>query len=232
MFCLYHAYTTKPEQKWYWIIIFFPFIGSLFYLYHTFYSQRNIDNLTEEVKNVFVSNYKIDKLEKQLSYSDTVANRILLADEHHLAGNYSRALELYQSCLQGLHEDDPKLLLKILENSYLNREYETAIEYGVLLKGDKLFEDSTERISLAWSYYEMGKEQDAEHHFRAMDKRFSNYEHRLEYARFLALTSDNTEASKGILKELLDEIDAMDAYEKRLKKSISQKIKYEYQQMA
>jgi len=208
---------------------FFPFIGSLAYLYHTFYSRRNIDNLTEEVKTVFVSNYKIDKLEKQLTYSDTVTNKILLAEEHTLAGNYRRALELYKSCLHGLHEDDPKILIKILENSYLLKDYESVIEYGKRLKDDPLFADSEERISLAWAYYEIGIMNDSEHHFMAMDKRFSNYEHRLAYARFLALT-DSPVASKEKLKVLLDEIDAMDAYEKRLKKAVHQKIKYQYQQ--
>ncbi len=117
-----------------------------------------------------------------------------------------------------------------METSYLNKDYQTAIEYGVLLKEDKGFANSEERIALAWSYYETGNIEDAEHHFKAMDRRFSNYEHRLEYARYLALT-ENAIASKEKLKELLDEMDTMDSYEKRLKKTIRQKIKFQYQQM-
>ncbi len=61
-FCLYHAYKRNEEQKWFWIILIFPAIGCLIYLYHTFYSKENIEDLTEGVKTSFINNYKIDKL--------------------------------------------------------------------------------------------------------------------------------------------------------------------------
>ena len=108
IFCLYHAYTSRTEQKWFWIIIFLPLFGSLVYLYHTFYSRRNVQNISEELKNTFISNYKLEKLEKQVRHNNSVANRILLGDEHLKSGNYGPALELYQSCLSGIHQDDPE----------------------------------------------------------------------------------------------------------------------------
>lgn len=231
LFCLYHAYSNKTEQKWYWIIIFFPFLGSIFYLYQTFYSRANLENLTEEVKNTFVSNYKIDKLEKQLVYSDTVSNKIELADEHSIAGNYDRALELYKSCMTGLYKDDTTLIMKIVRNSYLNKDYASATKYGEQIISKKIFANSEEKIAFAWSYYHQDKMELATQNFEEIDQRFSNYKHRLEYAKFLNLSNKPGEA-KEKLEELLNEINSMDRYEQRLKKDIHKQIKNLHHQIA
>ncbi len=224
MFCLYHAYTSNTERKWFWIIIIFPVIGSLIYLYDTFYTKRNIDNLSEGVKNAFIGNYKIDKLEKQLKYSDTVSNKIELADEHALVGNYDRALTLYKSCLNGVHKDDSKLLIRIMNNSYLQKDYKSAIHYGEQIVDEKVFNNSEEKLALAWSYYHDENFDLAEEKFKEMDIRFSNYKQRLAYSNFLKLTSRPDECSSK-LQNLIDEIDSMDNYEKRSKKKIYKEIK-------
>ncbi len=231
MFCLYHAYTSSTDRKWFWIIIFFPIIGSLIYLYDTFYTRNNIENLSEGVKTAFIGNYKIDKLEKQLKYSDTVSNKIELADEHALVGNYDRALTLYKSCLEGVHKDDTKLLIRILNTSYLKKDYSAAIHYGEQIVDEKLFNNSEEKLALAWSYYHEDKMDKAEEKFKEMDIRFSNYKQRLEYSNFLNLTNRSDEGS-SILQDLIDEIDSMDNYEKRSKKNIYREIKRMAQELS
>ena len=119
LFCLYHAHNYKAEQKWYWLIVFFPIIGSLFYLYYHFYSRENVDIVTEEVKTTFISNYKIEKLEKTLKFSDTHANRIALADEHSRLGNFLEAKFHYEASLEGLFRDDVKVIMKLI---FINKE--------------------------------------------------------------------------------------------------------------
>jgi len=153
MYCLYHTYTSNTDRKWFWIIIFFPIIGILIYLYDTFFNRNNIDNISEGVKNAFISNYKIDKLEKQLKYSDTVSNRIELADEHFQTENYDRSLTLYKFCLNGVHKEDSKLLSRILNIFYLQKDYQFAIDYREQIVDGNLFNNSKEKIALAWSYY-------------------------------------------------------------------------------
>jgi len=231
MFCLYHAYTSNTDRKWFWIIIFFPIIGSLIYLYDTFYNRSNIDNLSEGVKTAFISNYKIDKLEKQLKYSDTVSNKIELADEHFQAGNYDRCLTLYKSCLNGVHQEDSKLLIRILNIYYLKKDYQSAIKYGEQIVEENLFNQSEEKIALAWAYYHLEKNHLAEKKFKEMDLRFSNYKQRLEYANFLSLTNRPSESS-SLLQELINEIDAMDNFEKQAKKLIYREIKSKAKQLA
>ena len=82
IFCLYHAYKSNSQQKWYWLIIFFPFFGSLLYLFDTFYTRGNIRSLTEGVKGMMNSNYRLEQLERELKFSDNVSNRVNLADAY------------------------------------------------------------------------------------------------------------------------------------------------------
>lgn len=231
MFCLYHAYQNhRSDTKWYFIIMFVPVLGSLFYLYSNFYSRRNVENISEGFKTAFVSNYLIDKLEKQLRFSDTVKNRIELAQEHSLVGNYERALELLNNSLKGLHSDDVDLIKLIVKNYYLDGNYAKAVEYGKKLDADKSFNKSQEKIAYAWSYYYLNDLVSAEKAFLELNVRFSNYSHRYEFAEFYNRIDKPTKALE-VLNELLDEIDAMDSYEKRLIKQTHKDIVQLYKKL-
>jgi len=223
IFCIFHAFKNKAEQKWFWILLFLPFIGSLIYLYDQVFSRRKLEDLTEDVKGTFVNNYRIDKLEKELKFKDTISNRMSLAEEYTLAGNYESALELYESCNEGFQKENPHLQLKMLQNYYLMEDYATAVIYGERLEGKKEFINSEERVAYAWSQYYQKNIAGAESNFKAMDNNFTNYNQRLEYAYFLK-EINKIEECKFKLEEMLDEIDAMDRYEQKLKRNITKEI--------
>lgn len=223
-FCIYHAYTRKEEQRWFWIILIFPFIGSLIYLYHTFYNRRNIEGLTESVKSSFVTNYKIDKLEKAVAFSNSVTNRILLADEHLLNGNYERAASLYESCLNGMYKDDSNLLMKLVKVNYLKKDYDQVINYGIKISDKAIFNKSDEKVALAWAFHSKDRNEEALELFEEMDTRFSNYTQRLEFAKYLQQTTRLDLAIEKV-ETLIGEIDMMDNYEKKLIKKTYRQIK-------
>lgn len=230
-FCLYHAYRNSKDWTWIMIILFLPLVGSLIYLYKHFYSRRKIENISEGIKTSFVSNYKIDKLEKELKYSDTVFNKTQLADAHFENNNIERAAELYQSCLESsIHKSDTELLLKVMKTSYMLKDYKTVIKHGKTISKLKEFQNTEEKIALAWSYHYEGDKEMAEKTFQEMDVRFSNYLHRVEYSKFLNETLKKDEGI-AILEELLDEIDSMDPQERRQKKDIYRSIKSFYKQL-
>ncbi|MCB0692438.1 MAG: hypothetical protein KDC16_12395 [Saprospiraceae bacterium] len=129
-FCLYHAYSQKSEQKWFWIIIFFPFVGSVFYLYHNFYSRRNIENLKEGLKESLSKDYSIDKLEKKVKFANTHSNKLELAREYLKKGNTSNALEILQSCNNPLYESDPALIMLLMKAYYQNNDHQEVVKQG------------------------------------------------------------------------------------------------------
>jgi hypothetical protein len=214
-FCLYHAYKNNIEQRWYWLILFFPGVGCLMYLYHNFYNRRSINNISEGIKVLVNTNYKIEQLERAYKFSDNLKNRLDLADEYMKVKRYSEAVELYRLSLTGFMADDAALKSKLLQALFLNEDYTAAIEIGNQLKNHQSFNNSDERISYAWSFHYQGEDQQAEEVFSDMDKPYRNFKARIEYSKFLREIK-KVEESKNVLNEMLEEFDMMKPHERKI----------------
>jgi hypothetical protein len=224
-FCLYHAYKSRTDQKWYWMIIFFPYVGCLLYLYDAFYSRRTVSNLTEGIKQVVNSNYKIERLEREVKFSNNNKNKIDLADAYLENGRPADAVILFEDCMQGYMADDETLKKKLLHALFLDGKYERCIPLGRGLLNTKSFKNSLERISFAQALYHDGNTEEAVKHFEEMDRPFTNYEHRYAFCQFLINTGKNSEAQEK-LDELTSEIDLMKGVERKTHREIIRQIKY------
>lgn len=223
-FCLYHAYRNHTQQKWYWVIIFVPVIGSLIYLYENFYNRRNIDSLAEGVKGLVFSNYEVEKLEKEVKYTPTLANKVSLGDAYLERGRYDDALTQYSACEKGFNGDNPTLLHKLLKTYFLKKDYVKVVEYGQRLEPVKKVGDADDKVAYAWALHYIGETEKAETKFKELDTRFGNYLARLEYARFMAATA-RPAAAKTLLGNLMDECESMDRHEKSSKKWVIKEAK-------
>lgn len=223
-FCLYHAYRNNAEQRWYWFIIIFPGIGCALYVYHHFYSRDNMQTITQTVKEVVNSNYRIEQLEKAYRFSDNATNKINLADAYVHYGRYDEAIHLYKDCLQGFMADDPTVRMKLIQACFLKQDYSSAVSYGEQLSDDKTFKSSETRIAYAWSLHHTGKSAEAEKVFEDMNRSFTNYSHRLAYCHFLHQTN-NPESLQNLLRELLEEFEHMKGVERRMYRHVISEVK-------
>jgi hypothetical protein len=223
-FCAYHAYRNNADYKWYFLIVFFPGVGALIYLFHHFYNRSNVESISEGLKGVVNSNYRIERLEKALRFSDTVSNRINLADTYVEYGRYADAIELYRKCLTGFMADDPGLRMKLLSACFLNDDYAGSVALGESLEKEKSFKDAGQRVAYAWALHYQGKTEKAEAAFRDMDKSFTNYPQRTEYCKFL-IRNERPDEVKEKLQELLSEFEHMKAPERRLHRELISEIR-------
>ncbi len=223
-FCIYHAYKTRQEQKWYWMIIFFPYVGCLIYLYEAFYSRRTVSNIAEGLKQVVNSNYRIEQLESAVKFSNSAKNKMDLADAYVAIGRNAEAVSLYSDCLSGHLADDGPLKTKLLHAFYQNRQFEDCARLGSQLVNDKEFRNSEERINLAMAYHHLGNNDMAIREFEAMDRTFTNFEHRYAYSQYLLLIGRKDEAREKVT-ELLSEIEMMKSLERRTHREAIGKIK-------
>lgn len=214
-FCLYHAYQNRSDQKWYYMIIFIPYVGCFLYIYDTFYSRRSVTQVTEVLKQVVNSNYKIEQLEKEAQFNGSATNNIRLADAYVEVGRFNEAADLYDSCRVGFLADDESLMRKLLNAWYLGGQYAKCESLGAEMSGTKSFKNSTERVSLAWALHKLGKPAEAQKHFEDMNKSYSNYPQRLSYVDFLIATN-NLPAAKALTGELTTELEMMKGPERRL----------------
>ena len=227
-YCVYHAYRNNAEQRWYWLILFFPLIGCIIYLVYNINANNDtVKDLKENIKEVVVSNYRLEQLEKAFQFSDNIANKINLADAYVDVARYKEAITLYESCLQGFMLDDPGLRMKLLGAHYLNGDYDLVVKYGYDLESEKSFKNAEERVAFAWALFHTGKVEESERIFSGMDATFTNYFHRVEYSKFL-LKTEKKDSAKEKLTELVAEFDEMQSSEKRLKRNVLREIRELY----
>lgn len=227
IFCLYHAYKNNTQQKWYWLIIFFPLFGSLLYLFDTFYNKGNVKSLAEGVKGMMNTNYRIEQLERELKFSDNVTNRINLADAYMSYEKYQEAIPLYTSCLQGFMADDIPMRMKLLRAYFFSKNYDAAIALGQDLEHEKSFKNSEDRVIYAWSLHFQGQTSQAWKVFNDMDKSFTNYQHRAEFCKFL-LATNRPDESKTKLTELIEELNHMRDGERKMNRPVIREIRELY----
>jgi hypothetical protein len=223
-FCVYHAYKNNADYKWYWLIIFFPLVGCLIYLYHNFYNRNTVQTISQGVKEVVNSNYRVEQLEKALRFNDNLSNKVNLADAYVKIGRFEEAVKLYNECLAGFMAEDPDLRMKALHASFMNKDYTTSISFGQMLSNEKTFKNSESRIAYAWSLHLSGRKDEAQSEFQDMNKSFTNYIHRLEYGKFLKETNQ-LENLKELVAELNEEFNHMKGQERRIHRQVIYQIR-------
>ncbi|MBL56353.1 MAG: hypothetical protein CMP61_04115 [Flavobacteriales bacterium] len=224
IFCIYHVYKNKRAYWWIIVILIFPLIGCALYLYKEFYNKKNIEHLSEGIKSTLNTEYTISKLEKKLAFSDTVENKIKVADEYVDRGLYEEAFQLYSSCLKGVFANDQDLLKKLTKTAFLKEDFQAVITFGECIKKDRNFNKSEEKIALAWAYYHCNDKITSRKLFHEMNTQFTNYTHRIEFVKFL-IKIENLNNAKDLAQEIIEEIQSMDLTEKRAKKEILREAK-------
>ena len=222
-FCAYHAYRNNSETRWYWLILLFPGVRCAIYLFHHFYNRKSISNITETVKTVVNSNYKVEQLEKAHRFSDTLTNKLNLAEAYIDCGRYDDAIVLFKESLAGFMADDPAVRMKLLHAYYLNSQFPEAVELGILLNPVSSFKNSEQRLAYAWALHYSGKSTEAETVFKSMDKPNTNYVHRKELARFLC-EFGKYEDAKAVIAEMTEEFEHMKGTERRFHRDIMQEV--------
>jgi hypothetical protein len=213
-FCLYHAYKNNNTQKWMYLIIFIPVIGSIMYLYDNFYSHKNIDNFGESMKRIVNTNYDVERLEKELHIANTISNKIALCDAYLNIGRYDDALVMCNESLQGGYANDVHLKMKKVQCLYMLGRYQDAVTLGEEISNHPDFKKSDQRIALAVCYANIGADDKAEQMFSSMNFPYCNYKHRVQYYKYL-LQRGRKEDAMLMRDKLNEEFNLMNGLEKK-----------------
>ena len=154
-------------------------------------------------------------------------NRTLLADEYYQATDYSKARQLYESCLSGHASEDLSTLIKLVDICFEAGDYRQCVDYAQKINGKSLFDKSVEKTAYGWALYKLGRLEEAEEVFKEMDSRYSHYVQRLEYAKFYKVTGRDKGAQE-ICTILMEEYESMHPHEQRQKTQVFRDIKSFY----
>jgi hypothetical protein len=166
----------------------------------------------------------MEELEKALRFSDTLLNRVNLADAYMTYARYKDAIVLYQDSLTGFMADDPGLRMKLLYAHFLNQDYTQAITLGNDLNSNKTFRDAEQRLAYAWALHYDGQTEASEKVFQDMDRSFTNYRHRMEYCKFLRNTGRGKDLKIKLIS-LLEEFEQMPELERKTFRDIIRETK-------
>lgn len=216
-YCIYHCYKNKKESYWYFVIFLFSVIGCLVYLLTQVLKKEQVSDAQETLEKIINPGADVQRLKQRLEFSDTHANRMMLAEAYAASGMYEEAAEMYESCRVGLYRDDPEVSMQLMAVYFHLEKFAEVTSLHAYVKGRHEFESSSARLALAKSLERLGKISEAEVEFKAMDRSYSNYEHRYEYALFLRRKGEKDQA-QSLLDELKTELSRMSRKEYRIHK--------------
>lgn len=116
VFFAVHAVRSGRPYYWLWIIFAFPLVGCLVYFFAEYlpYTRAGgIEGVGKALAKTLNPGAEIRRLQDQLAVTPSVQNRIELARAYVAAGKPAEAVSLYEACLQGLHQDDPRVLYEL-----------------------------------------------------------------------------------------------------------------------
>jgi hypothetical protein len=202
--CAIHCLRSGNQSKWLWVIVFLPVIGSCFYLYSEVLNTRKLRNVKIDAAAILNPGIKIKRLEEAYKFSDTFANKTKLADAYLNSGQTDKAIELYESCLTGAFEDNEQVISQLIVAYYEQENYAEVIAMAAKIRRSQKFNRSKAHLLYALSLERTHQADLAEMEFKAMKGRYSNFEQRYEYGRFLQRAGRIDDAF-DIYAELLDE---------------------------
>ena len=230
IYCAVHSYRRGTLNRWIFLIIFLPVIGSIIYIYSEVLSKRNsfrtIGKPTLDVGAVLNPGGKIKKLEEELRFTDTFANKVKLADAYLAAGFTDKAIDLYKASLTGAFAENEHVLAQLIVAYFEQQRYEEVIPIAKKLYKLPQFARSKAHMLYAMSLENTGNTEQAENEFKVMKGRYSYFEQRYQYGLFLMRQERYDDASQ-IFSDMLDEEQHLGSMEKKINRVWLSKAKDE-----
>lgn len=197
--CVVHVIKRGRPFWWLWLIILVPFIGCLVYfiveLLPDMQRSGAVRGLGSDIASIVDPTRNLRKLEEELQISDTIKNRQGLARGYLNAGRHQEAIDLYQSCLTGIYQDDPGMMLELSLALFLNGACAEAKETLQRLRADNpAFRASEQQLLFARTLEQLGELDDALEEYASLAKRYSGAEAQCRYALLLKRTGQAEKA--------------------------------------
>jgi hypothetical protein len=228
--CVYHCLRHGNQNKWIWIIVLLPFIGCLIYFFSEIVTMREIGRVQSGFGEFINPSGSIRKLENNLSFSDTFANRIALADAYLASGNSDRAISIYEESSKGAFEENEYVLSQLVVAYHRKRVYEKAVWAAEKIKRLPQFNFSHCHVLYADALAQTDAAAKAEAEFKAMNGKFSHYEGRYYYALFL-LKEDRPDEAHQLLSDIVAESKHLSGGERRYYRQWLMRSKEEFKRL-
>ena len=202
-----HVVRTGREMYWLWIILMFQPLGGLVYFLAILVPELvrgpAVRRIGEGARQTFDPTREYREAKAQCEDSPTVRNRLRLAHAAAALGRHAEAEALFRESLQGVHADDPALLLgranALLE---LDRPAEALEMLERLGRDETNGRTPAAALALGRAHEALGRTAEADQALQWAAERLPGFEGIARYAAFMARNGRAGEA-----REMLAEID-------------------------
>lgn len=203
-----HAIKRGHAYGWIYLIIFLPGIGCLIYaigvVIPELRTSRTARRFSTGVANALDPARDLRKKLDNLQASDSVENRILLAEELSQKGLFDDAIALYRDSLRGVHEFDARLLLGLARTYFNKKDFDQTLATLTTLKDhcpDARSQDG--HLLYARALAGLNRHTEAVSEFNALLSYFTGPEAKCIYGQYLYDTG-NADQAKAVFRDILD----------------------------
>lgn len=202
-----HAVRTGRETFWIYIIVFIPAIGCAVYFATQVLPElgqsRTVRTAGKRLVKAVDPQRELRRRKDQLEISDTVENRLKLADECMEANLIADAVDLYESCLREPHEGDPHIMLRLAKAQFLaDRFAEARSTLDRLIELNPDFRSADGHLLYARVLEELDLMDGAIAEYDTLVASYPGEEARVRYALLLR-NRGKSEQSKALFEEVM-----------------------------
>ncbi len=203
-----HVIRTGRNSLWIWAIALLPAAGPLAYvvveLLPELFGGRAAKRARAGVRRIIDPDRELRRASSEVEISGNVDARRRLAVELFERAQYDRAIEVYRGGLSGIFEHEPTLLAGLAQAQFAKEDYAGARQTLERLKSNNPeFKSADSQLLYARTLEAQGALDLAEREYAALAPGYPGAEARLRYGLLLKRRGE-TEAARGVLKELLD----------------------------
>lgn len=217
-YCLFHMYKNSNSYYWALLIMLIPVVGCIIYLATQVYNRRDAEKIANEITHIVNPSKKIRDLESRLGFSDSYQNRINLAEALMEIKDYENAVPHLLEALEDKSQSGIYVIQQLVKSYFNMGSYDKAVIYAEKISASSEFKKSETQFLYGLALEKMGKIDEAETNLRQIDIRYSFYEERLVFAKFL-LSINKTDDAKQILREINQESQHMTKVNRRIYKN-------------
>ena len=188
----------------FYVIFFLPIVGAVFYFITQVLTSGDVDKIQDELTTIINPTKKIKDLEKRIQFSDTYTNRVNLADAYFDLGDFNKAAQNYNKTLEDELQDASHTRKQLISCYFKLKDYDRLIAQVENIKDKRDFIGSKQQFFYGIALIEKGKLEEAEKQLKEIDRPYSNYNERLELAKFYLENNKELEG-KGLLNEIYSE---------------------------
>lgn len=217
-YCLYHIYKNRKPYYWYFLVFFIPVIGPIIYFVTNIYNRRDAEKIQNEITSIINPTKKIRDLEKRLEFSDSYSNRIALADAYVENGDMPNAIVNYKHTLEDSDQNDLYARQQLVLCYFQLEDFEGVVQHAKKIDSKPEFKGSEQQFCYGLALKELGKLENAGEQLKQINRPYSNYNERLELAKFY-LEHNRTSEGRELLEEISTESQYLTKHNKRIYRS-------------